>query len=101
MKGNLLMAHRAGLPSSGTVQGVITIIQEDRFRIEDGLGRGYLFTLGRRAGASVRELHAWNEQRAVVTVIYEGPPDLGAIAVSVRAGSANGRLWVRREQPGD
>lgn len=79
------IARRAGLPTSGTVRGVITIVQEDRFRLQDSLGRGYLFTLGRGAGATIQDLHLWEAQQVLVCVDYEGPPDLGAIATRVRA----------------
>ena len=75
---------RATLPARGTVRGVITVVQEDRFRLEDGVGRGYLFTLGRASGASVRALVAWNGDGSVVEVTYQGTPDQGAIATSVR-----------------
>jgi len=59
-------------------------VQEDRFRLEDNVGRGYLFTLGRGAGASLRALTAWSADRSSVEVTYQGTPDLGAIATSVR-----------------
>jgi hypothetical protein len=77
-------ARRADLPTRGEVRGVVTVIQEDRFRLEDERGRGYLFTLGRAAGASVRDLHLWSARNVPITVQYEGPPDLGGVAVKVR-----------------
>lgn len=55
------IARRANLPASGEIHGRITIVQEDRFRMEDELGRGYLFILGRKAGVSMDDLNAWRE----------------------------------------
>jgi hypothetical protein len=80
-----MLTRRADLPDRGRLCGVVTLVQEDRFRLEDDLGRGYLFTLGRGNGVSLRQLHAWCEHRRTVTVEYRGAPDLGAIAVRVRA----------------
>ena len=88
MKGtrsNALLAQRAKLPLSGQVRGIIILVQEDRFRLEDAQGHGFLFILGRQAGASMRDLHRWSESRIPVTVQYEGPPDLGAVAIRVLA----------------
>jgi hypothetical protein len=82
-RSNALFARRADLPLSGRIQGQITIVQEDRFRLLDEQGRGFLFTLGRKSGLSARDLHAWNRARTPVTVQYEGPPDLGATAVRI------------------
>jgi hypothetical protein len=84
MKPGERVAKQSGLPAGGRVRGVITIIQEHRFRLEDDLGRGYLFTLGWEAGATIRHLSVWSEQQIPVTVEYEGPPDLGAVAKRVR-----------------
>jgi hypothetical protein len=84
-RSNALLAQRANLPLSGQVRGIITVVQEDRFRLEDAQGHGFLFILGRRAGASMGDLHRWNEGQVPVAVQYEGPPDLGAVAVHVQA----------------
>jgi hypothetical protein len=84
-RSNALLAKRADLPLAGRVRGIITIVQEDRLRLEDEQGHGYLFTLGRKAGASMADLHRWSEGRVTVAVHYEGPPDLGAVAVRVQA----------------
>lgn len=77
--------HPVPLPGpvrEGTVQGVITIVQEDRFRLMDGRGRGYLFTARRRA-ASMDELERWRDERRPVTVRFRGIPDMGARALSI------------------
>jgi hypothetical protein len=76
--------RRVELPTSGTLQGIVTIIQEDRFRLVDAAGRGYLFTLGRHAGLSISGLHDLRARRQPVQVEYDGPPDLGGVAVRVR-----------------
>ena len=76
--------RRADLPDRGNVHGVITLVQEDRFRLEDALGRGYLFTLGRGNGIGLRQLHAWCDHGLAVEVEYRGAPDLGAVALGVR-----------------
>jgi len=84
-RSNALLAQRANLPLSGQVRGIITVVQEDRFRMEDAQGHGFLFILGRRAGSSLGDLHRWSGGQVPVTVQYEGPPDLGAVAVRVQA----------------
>jgi hypothetical protein len=59
------------------VEGQITIVQEDRIRVVDDAGRGYLFTLGKRR-ASLRELERWRDSGRRVRVRYSGVPDAGA-----------------------
>jgi hypothetical protein len=77
------LTRRVKLPDHGSVRGTITLVQEDRFRLEDDLGRGYLFTLGRGNGVSLHQLHAWYDGARAVEVEYRGTPDLGAVAVHV------------------
>ena len=91
-RSNALLAQRANLPLSGEVCGTITVVQEDRFRLEDAQGHGFLFILGRRAGASMGDLHRWSDGRDPIAVRYEGPPDLGAVAVRVRARGVRQRM---------
>jgi hypothetical protein len=83
------LKRRADLPDRGHLRGMVTLVQEDRFRLMDDLGRGYLFTLGRGSGVSLRELLAWCELGVTVEVEYRGAPDLGAVAVGAacRSGS--------------
>ena len=78
------LPRRTDLPDRGYLRGVITLVQEDRFRLEDDLGRGYLLTLGRGNGVGLDTLHTWCDQRSTVEVEYRGPPDLGAVAVRAR-----------------
>jgi hypothetical protein len=81
---DLSPARRAGLPEAGRVEGVVTLVQEDRFRLEDDRGRGYLFTLWYASGVSPDLLDRWSGCRARIAVEYRGAPDLGAVALSVR-----------------
>lgn len=78
-------ARRAGLPTAGQVRGVVTLIQEHRFRLHDKQGRGYLFTLAPGAGCTYEDLLRWCKRQIPVTVEYEGPPDMGAVAVCVHS----------------
>ena len=84
-----ILTRRADLPDRGRLRGVITLVQEDRFRLVDDLGRGYIFTLGRGNGVSLRQLHRWCDHQVPVAVDYRGAPDLGAVAVLVRPGAAD------------
>lgn len=70
-------------PTVGRVTGRISIVQESRFRLVDATGRGYLFIAHRRA-ASLDELERWRDEGTVVAVDYDGVPDIGAVARSVR-----------------
>lgn len=76
--------RRVQLPTHGQLRGIVTVVQEDRFRVEDEVGRGYLLTLGRHAGASLRDLHRWSGDHTPVEIEYDGAPDLGAVAVRIR-----------------
>lgn len=84
MKSGEEVAKKGRLPTMGRVRGIVTVIQEHRFRLEDEQGRGYLFTLGWESGTSIQDLATWSEQRIPVTVTYQGTPDLGAVARRVR-----------------
>lgn len=74
-------AHRDSM--KGTIVGRITIVQEDRVRVMDAAGRGYLFTVAPRR-ASTRQLEAWRDAGTRVAVGYRGQPDAGAVATSLR-----------------
>jgi hypothetical protein len=60
------------------------LVQEDRFRLIDPNGRGYLFTLGHRSGVTAEQLEAWQARRQAVRVGYSGRPDQGAVAHTVQ-----------------
>jgi hypothetical protein len=83
-----MMPHgrpRGVTPPAARVRGVITIAQEDRIRLVDAAGRGYLFILGKRVRRSLPELWQLARERRPVTVAYVGPPDLGAVATALRS----------------
>ncbi|HEX3235858.1 MAG TPA: hypothetical protein VHR41_16795 [Gemmatimonadales bacterium] len=61
------------------VRGKLTIAQDDRIRLIDREGRGYLFVV-RRGRASLRELERWRDQGTQLRVRYRGVPDAGATA---------------------
>ena len=66
-----------------TVDGVVTLMQEDRFRVETRDGRGALFTLSREANVGVPDLERIVGTGEAVRVSYVGEPDVGATAVRV------------------
>ena len=66
------------------VRGRIAIVQEDRIRVIDEDGRGYLFVV-RKGGAEPETLELWRERGTLVDIEYEGEPDRGAVANSLRS----------------
>jgi hypothetical protein len=79
------VAEAGGLPTEGKVAGLITLVQEDRFRLEDDRGRGYLFILAWKSGTPIESLHHWNTEKIPVLVEWEeSGPDLGAIATRIK-----------------
>ena len=58
------------------VTGHITIVQEERFRLEADDGRAFLFTLANRANVGAADLHAFRRGRTPVAVDFSGEPDL-------------------------
>jgi formate-dependent nitrite reductase membrane component NrfD len=66
------------------ITGVVTIAQEDRIRVIDADGRGYLFVVGKHVTLTQQALWALARDQATVTVVYRGEPDLGAVALAVR-----------------
>lgn len=69
-----------------TVHGIITIVQESRFRLQDARGRGYLFVL--HAAQDEHTLRDYQRDKTPVTVTYTGRPDAGAVAHTVRPATA-------------
>ncbi len=61
----------------GELQGVITIVQEDRIRVMDRAGRGYLLTV-RKGRARQRDLERWRDERVPVVLRYRGTPEVHA-----------------------
>lgn len=74
-------------PAEGVIEGRITIVQEDRIRLVDAAGRGYLFVVKKRR-ASLAELERWRDAGAGVRVRYVGQPDAGALAIRIEAADA-------------
>jgi formate-dependent nitrite reductase membrane component NrfD len=67
----------------GEVVGRITVVQEDRVRLVDDEGRGYLFTVATRR-PSLADLERWRDGALRVRVRYSGTPDLGARVERIR-----------------
>jgi len=58
------------------VTGRIILVQEDRFRMVEKTGKGYLFTLSHKARASQADLRRFHDANVKVRVLYEGEPNL-------------------------
>ena len=69
----------------GEVTGTIPIVQEDRIRVVDDDGRGYLFVV-RKGAAAHDDLVSWRDTAARVRVRFVGTPDAGARAVRITEG---------------
>lgn len=65
------------------VVGRIVIVQEDRIRLVDASGRGYLFVV-RKGAAEAETLELWRDRGDWLEVAYHGQPDRGAVATSLR-----------------
>jgi len=62
--------------SKKSKKGHIILVQEDRFRMVDDLGRGYLFTLSHKARTGEKDLRDWHNSNMNVIVRYSGDPNL-------------------------
>ncbi len=75
-----------------TVSGVITLVQEQRFKLVSDDGRTRLFVVARDAPVDGRDLQPLQRSQARVTVRYDDAADLIAgIAHDVVPASAAGR----------
>src|ERR1041384_6794036 len=74
------------------VIGRITITQEDRIRVMDRDGRGYLFVV-RKGSATLGELERWRDAGVLLRVRYRGVPDAGAVARSVEPLAVRGSSY--------
>ncbi|MCX6020282.1 MAG: hypothetical protein NTZ05_00840 [Chloroflexi bacterium] len=70
--------------------GVISIVQEDRFRLITADGRGLGFILGARSWRTAGDLRRWRDAAQPVEVRYHGEPDMGAVAVAVNNAPTSG-----------
>ncbi|HEX6535626.1 MAG TPA: NrfD/PsrC family molybdoenzyme membrane anchor subunit [Gemmatimonadaceae bacterium] len=82
-------ANRRGVPArasralrGGEVSGRITIVQEDRIRLLDAMGRGYLLIVRPRR-ATLAQLERWRDAGTLVRVRYSGEPDVGGLVERV------------------
>ncbi len=57
------------------LMGRIILVQEDRFRMVDSTGKGYLFTLSRKAPLSQEDLQRFHNTDIRVLIEYEGEPN--------------------------
>lgn len=69
--------------------GRIIIVQEDRIRVVDDEGRAYLFIVRKKA-AEPETLALWRDREVRIEIEYEGAPDRGAVANSLRSTSSTG-----------
>lgn len=69
-----------------TVQGRITVVQEQRFRLVTEDGHGLLFTLGNSLRYGAEDLRRFHAAQTPVVVEYSGEPNLqSGVAHVVRA----------------
>lgn len=61
-----------------TVRGHIIIVQEQRFRLLTERGQGVLLTLSHHANVGVGALQRYRDAQALVTVEYEGEPNMAS-----------------------
>ncbi len=66
------------MTSKRKLKGRIIVVQEDRFRIVEDSGRGYLFTLSHKAGINQEDLERFRDAGTRVDVEYEGEPNLAS-----------------------
>ena len=69
------------------VTGRIVIVQEDRIRVVDDAGRAFLFVV-RKGRAEPETLELWRDRGTRLVIEYEGEPDKGAVANSLRSASS-------------
>ena len=62
--------------SKKRLKGHIVLVQEERFRVVDELGRSYLFDLSHKSSVGNEGLLQLAESKADVLVEYEGEPEL-------------------------
>lgn len=62
--------------TSKQIRGRIILIQEDRFRLVDMTGRGYLFSLSHSTYTNPADLRRWHDADLEVMVEYKGEPNL-------------------------
>jgi len=58
--------------------GRIIIVQEERFRLLNNTGQGFLFSLSHAARITQQDLQRWHAADTPVTVHYQGEPNLAS-----------------------
>ncbi len=68
------------MPAGGKkkLKGRIVVVQEDRFRMVEETGRGFLFTVSHKAGIEHEDLRRYMGAGVSVEVAYEGEPNLAS-----------------------
>ncbi len=62
------------------------MVQEERFRMLDEIGRSYLLDLSHDAPVTTEELKEWTRAKTTLIVEYEGEPEIDTgVAHSIRA----------------
>ena len=72
------MRWKAQRRSGTRVSGVITVVQETRFRLLTATGQSLILTLAHNANLTPEALCRLLEQRAVVVVDYQGEAGLAS-----------------------
>jgi hypothetical protein len=68
-----------------TATGIITVVQEQRFRLLTPTGQGLLLTLARNASLTSSDLWRLHTAHIQVVVTYQGEPNLeSGVAYGVR-----------------
>jgi hypothetical protein len=69
-----------------TVQGTISIVQEERFRLVTSDGRALLLTMAESAPLEIRDLQRFRDEGTKVEVEYAGEPNVDSgVAFQIRA----------------
>ncbi len=87
MKSEHLRKNPDHTPASGTreLKGHIVVVQEERFRVVDELGRSFLFDLSHSSSIGNEDLLNLNAAKADLIIQYEGEPELETgVAHSIR-----------------
>lgn len=59
-----------------TAIGYITVVQEERFRLQTDSGESLLLTLAKNASVGLDTLHGFLQNHIRVTLTYDGEPNL-------------------------
>ena len=65
-------------PGLKEITGRIILVQEERFRMVDDSGRGYLFDLSHSSRTRSEDLVNWKNRNTQVFVEFEGTPNFSS-----------------------